>query len=192
MIKSKKQMILVIISFILVVILGTVSYAFYNYTRTSENNNVRVGRVNFSSSQNNTINLTNVFPTDINNLDNTNSSTVTISIRGDTNYSEGIEYKVSLVDVNNIVNDKEITMGYSVTTSNLGTKSNDYFNERGSTTNVFNLRESGIVEDGEEIVIGYIKPDENGVNGSINITAFIDKNEVGISNKDDIRLNILM
>ena len=52
MIKSKKQMILVIISFILVLVLGTFSYAFFNYTRTGGVNNVRVGRINFSSTQN--------------------------------------------------------------------------------------------------------------------------------------------
>ena len=181
MIKSKKQMFLVIVSFILVMILGVVSYAFFNYTRTGSTNTVSVGRLNFTSTQNNTINLSNVFPTDSTHLDNTNSSTVTINITGDTNYDKGIEYKVSIVDVDNVVNNKEVPIGYSVIASNLGTKSSDYYNERGSTTNVYNLRESGIAEEGQDILIGYIKPDENGVNGSINITAFIDKNEVGIS-----------
>ncbi len=174
-------MILVIVSFILVLVLGTFSYAFFNYTRTGSTNNIRVGRINFESSQNNTINLSDVFPTDINNLDNTNSSTVTIGITGDTNYEEGIEYKVSIDQVTNTVNNKEVPISFSVTTSNLGTKSSDYYNERGSTTNVFNLRETGVATNGEDIVIGYIKPDENGVNGSINITAYIDNDSVAIS-----------
>ena len=181
MVKSKKQMFLVIISFILVLMLGTLSYAFFNYTRTGSSNNVRVGRVNFLSSQNNTINLTNIFPADKNNLDNTNSGTVTINITGDTNYDKGIEYKVSIVDVQNIVNNKEVPISFSVSASNLGTKSSDYYNERGSTTNVYNLVESGIANNNKDIVIGYIKPDNQGVNGSINVTAFIDKDEVGIS-----------
>ena len=181
MIKSKKQFILVIISFILVIVLGTLSYAFYNYTRTGTNNNIRVGRINFSSSQNNTINLSNVFPTDVSHLDNSNSGTVTINITGDTNYSEGIEYKVTITDVNNTINNKKVGMGFTTSVSNLGTKSNDYYNDRGSTTNVYNLIESGSVVDDKLILIGYIKPDENGVNGSINITAYIDKDEVAIS-----------
>ncbi len=174
-------MILVIASFILVLVLGTFSYAFFNYTRTGGVNNVRVGRINFSSTQNNTINLSDVFPTDSSHLDNTNSSTVTIGITGDTNYEDGIEYKVSIDQVTNTVNNKEVPISFNVTTSNLGTKSSDYYNERGSTTNVFNLRESGIATNGEDIVIGYIKPDENGVNGSINITAYIDNDSVAIS-----------
>ncbi len=181
MIKSKKQMFLTIIIFTLVMMLGTISYAFFNYTRTGTNNNVRVGRVNFLSSENNTINLTDVFPTDSSHLDSTNSSTVTVNITGDTNYDKGIEYKVSIVDVQNIINNKEVPISFSVTASNLGTKSSDYYNERGSTTNVYNLREEGSVEEGQDILIGYIKPDNQGVNGSINVTAFIDKDEVGIS-----------
>lgn len=174
-------MILVIVGFILVLVLGTFSYAFFNYTRTGSTNNIRVGRINFESSQNNTINLSDVFPTDSSHLDNTNSSTVTINITGDTNYEDGIEYKVSIDQVTNTVNNKEVPISFSVTASNLGTKSSDYYNERGSTTNVFNLRESGTATNGQDIVIGYIKPDENGVNGSINITAFIDKDKIAIS-----------
>ena len=126
MIKSKKQMFLVIIGFILVLVLGTVSYAFFNYTRTGSANTVSVGRLNFTSTQNNTINLSNVFPTDSDHLDASNSGTVTINITGDTNYSEGIEYKVSIVDVNNVVNNKEVPISFTTTATNLGTKSNDY------------------------------------------------------------------
>ena len=181
MIKDKKQISAVIIIFILVLVLGIVSYAFFNYTKTSNMNNVTVGRINFQSSQNNTINLTNVFPTDSAHLDSTNSSTVTINISGDTDYDKGIEYKVSIVEVENTVNNKEIPISFNVTASNLGTKSNDYYNERGSTSNVFNLLESGLAENDTEILIGYIKPDENGINGSINITAYIDKENIGIS-----------
>ena len=181
MIKDKKQISAVIIIFILVLVLGIVSYAFFNYTKTSNMNNVTVGRINFQSSQNNTINLTNVFPTDSAHLDSTNSSTVTINISGDTDYDKGIEYKVSIVEVENTVNNKEIPISFNVTASNLGTKSNDYYNERGSTSNVFNLLESGLAENDTEILIGYIKPDENGINGSINITAYIDRDNIGIS-----------
>ena len=87
MIKSRKQMFIVIISFILVMVLGIVSYAFFNYIKTGNLNNITVGRISFTSTENNTINLSNVFPTDSEHLDNTNSSTVTINIIGDTEYS---------------------------------------------------------------------------------------------------------
>ena len=45
MIKTKKQMYLVIGAFALVMLLGTVSYAFFNYTRTGAANLISVGRI---------------------------------------------------------------------------------------------------------------------------------------------------
>ena len=108
MIKSKKQIFLVISVFALVMLLGTVTYAFFNYTRIGTSNTIKVGRIAFNSTQDNTINLSNVFPTTSNNLDNTNSDTVTINITGDTTYTEGIEYKVTLEQVNNTINGKEV------------------------------------------------------------------------------------
>ena len=41
--------------------------------------------------------------------------------------------------------------------------------------------ETGVVEEDKYILVGYIKPDSVGVNGSINITAYIDTNNVAIS-----------
>ena len=61
MIKSKKQMFVVISVFILVMLLGTVTYAFFNYTRTGVANTIRVGRISFVTNQTDTINLTNLF-----------------------------------------------------------------------------------------------------------------------------------
>ena len=181
MIKTRKQMYFLIVSFLLILLLGTTTYAFFNYTRTGVSNTIRVGRIYFNTTQNNTINLTNIFPADSNNLNNTNSATVTVNITGDTEYSEGIEYKVSIVDVQNTVNGKEIPISFSVLANNLGTESNDYYNDRGSTTNVYNLVETGLVENDKMILVGYIKPDNAGINGSINITAYLDKEKVGIS-----------
>ena len=181
MIKSKKQMLIIISSFILVLLLCTTTYAFFNYTRTGISNTIRVGRIYFNTTQNNTINLTNVFPTDSSSLDNTNSATVTVNITGDTEYSEGIEYKVSIVDVENTVNGKELPISFSVEANDLGTESNDYYNDRGSTANVYNLVESGLAENDKTVLIGYIKSDNVGIDGSIDITAYLDKNEIGIS-----------
>ena len=78
-----------------------VSIAFFNYTKTGSENNFTVGEINFNSSQNNTISITNLFPTDNNNLNSNNSSTVTINITGDTTYNTGIEYKVTFEEVFN-------------------------------------------------------------------------------------------
>ena len=158
-----------------------VTFAFFNYTRTGTENTLSVGRINFNHTQDGKIELSNIFPTSSSNLNNTNSDTVTINITGDTTYSGGIEYKVTLEDVNNTINGKEIPISFNVTASNLGTKSNDYWNQRGSTTNVYNLEETGEVEDGKYVLVGYIKPDASGVNGSIDITAYVDTDKIAIS-----------
>ncbi len=182
--KKKNQMLLSIIGVaILIVAVVGVSFAFFNYTRTGTSNNVRVGRIAFSSTQNSTINLGNVFPiatsqigTDIGNHD-----TVTVNITGDTTYGGGIEYKVTIEDVNNTINNKSVPISFEVTANNLGTPSNDYYNDRGSDTNVYNLVERGTATDGELVLVGYIKPDAVGINGSIDITAYIDTNDIAIS-----------
>ena len=57
MIKTKKQMFIVIASFVLIIILGTATYAFFNYTRTGSSNTFKTGRIAFNTSQNRTINL---------------------------------------------------------------------------------------------------------------------------------------
>ena len=51
MIKSKRQMFIVIGVFALVMLLGTVTFAFFNYTRTGAINNLGTGRIYFNSSQ---------------------------------------------------------------------------------------------------------------------------------------------
>ena len=51
MIKSKKQMYIVVGAFLVVLMLFTTTYAFFNYTRTGVSNVIRVGRILFNSSQ---------------------------------------------------------------------------------------------------------------------------------------------
>ncbi len=174
-------MLLVITIFTLILTLGSVTYAFFNYTRTGQANTLKTGNISFNSTQDNTISLTNVFPTSSTNLNSTNSDTVTINITGDTTYSEGIEYKVTLDQVNNTINGKEIPISFNVTASNLGTKDSSYYTNRGGATPIYNLTETGQVEDGKYILVGYISQGSTGVNGSIDVTAFIDTDRVAIS-----------
>ncbi len=100
---NKKQNILIIIGLIaLISVVGGLTYAFFNYTRTGSGNTLKVGRMSFVSRQTNTINLTNLFPIDPTNTsdmnDNTKVGTLTIEIEGDTDYSEGVEYLISTVN----------------------------------------------------------------------------------------------
>ena len=183
MIKNKKQMYIVIGAFLVVLTLFTTTYAFFNYTRTGSSNTIRVGRISFNTSQSGTINLVNVFPIDSNNVgvDTNNSDTVTISITGDTTYTEGIEYLVTFSDLSNTVNGKTIPISYVAEVDNIGDESSTYWTSRGSTTSVYKLMESGTVTSNKKLLIGYIKPDNNGIDGSISITAFLDKDSIAIS-----------
>ncbi len=61
MIKNKKQMFIILGSFLLVFMLFTTTYAFFNYTRTGTSNTIKVGRISFVTRQTSTINLVNVF-----------------------------------------------------------------------------------------------------------------------------------
>ena len=145
MIKSKKQSLIVIGVFTLVMLLGTVTYAFFNYTRTGSQNIIKTGRIYFNSEQGTAINLTNLFPVDPTETgvmdDATKVGTVTINVIGDTTYSGGIEYLVSAVNVQNSVGNKSLPISIQVSvednnendpSTNLGTLDADYFTNRGT------------------------------------------------------------
>ena len=184
--KSKNKILLSILSLVglLVVTIGA-TVAFFNYTKTGGRNTISVGRIYFNTTEDNTIELSNIFPTTSSNLNSTNSDTVTINITGDTTYTDGIEYKVTLEGVNNTINGKELPISFNVTATNLGESSSDYYNQRGQTTNIYKIKETGEAYNGEYILVGYIKPDTTGVNGSIEITAYIDTNKIVISDTYD-------
>ncbi len=179
---KKKTLILSILGVLLLIgsVIG-ITYSFFNYTRTGTENTIKTGNISFNSTQDNTISLTNVFPTSSTNLNNTNSDTVTINITGDTTYSEGIEYKVTLDQVNNTINGKEVPISYKAIATNLGTEDSNYYTNRENKTNIYKLNPEGEAYNGKYIAVGYIPSGEQGVNGGIDITAFIDINRVAIS-----------
>ena len=198
MIKSKKQMFTVIGAFFLVMMLTTVTYAFFNYTRTGSSNTIRTGRIAFNSEQGTAINLTNLFPIDptatgIMN-DNTKVGTVIVNVTGDTTYSEGIEYLVSAVNVTNTVgsgNDVKtlpisIQVSVESNTQNdpattLGTEDEEYFEKRGENASYYKVLASEAINEGEELLVGYIAPGATGVDGNIVIKAYLDANKIAIS-----------
>ena len=53
MIQNKKQMFIVIGVFALILLLGTTTYAFFNYTRKGSSIVIKVGRISFNSGQDN-------------------------------------------------------------------------------------------------------------------------------------------
>ncbi len=58
--------------------------------------------------------LQNVFLATKTNLNSTNSDTTTITITGDKNYEQGIEYKITIEAVNNTINGKELPLSLNI------------------------------------------------------------------------------
>lgn len=194
MVKSKKQMFIVISVFALVMLLGTTTYAFFNYTRTGSANTISVGRINFITRQTETINLSNVFPIDRSAIDTDtdNVDEVVIEIEGDTDYSEGIEYLVSSVDSEIYTSTgKLVPISLDVTVDDLGSASPTYFTARESTnTSIYKKLVGGSLVGDQMLLVGYIVPNTtlgtaSGIDGSITIKAFFDKDVIAISDTYD-------
>ena len=193
MIKTKKQMFIVIGVFALVMLLGTVTYAFFNYTRTGVANTIRVGRIAFRTNQTDTISLTNLFPIDPTETgimdDETKVGTLEIDIEGDTDYTGGIEYLVSSVNTNIYTSTgKTVPLSLNVTVnSDLGTSNANYFTARENTNASIYKKIVGDTLVGDEmLLVGFIKPNTTsgtteGIDGNITIKAYLDKNKILIS-----------
>ena len=177
MIKTKRQMFIIVGVFALILFLGTTTYAFFNYTRTGVANTIRTGRISFNTSQSNTLNLTNVFPMSSTDVENANLDAVSVRIWGDTTYANGEEYEISIVDVNNTIGSgqsaKTIPINYIATYTAtpiqsgdpnvIGTNSDSYFTARGQSSPVYQLKTTGEATNGEQVLIGYIP---SGVTGA--------------------------
>ncbi len=190
--KEKKIKILSILAFVgvLSIMLG-VSVAFFNYTRTGTANIVRTGRIVFNSSQDGRINLTNLFPINTEEPgimdDSTKVGTITINVSGDTTYNQGVEYLISATNITNIIgtgdNKKKIPISVMTTASGtLGTSNDDYFEERYTTDNhIYSLLTKDVINENDKIMVGYIAPGAEGINGNITIKAYLDRDKIAIS-----------
>ena len=136
--RQSKQILLSVIGVaILVVAVVGVSFAFFNYTRTGAANNVSTGKIKFVSTQSGAMSLSNVFPLTSAQLA-TQTATgysgskdyaeVVVTIKGETTYSSGLDYRVSAQDVDFETNTTgqnaeniELPVNVTVTAANLGT-----------------------------------------------------------------------
>ena len=183
----------VMLSFIgvAIIIIGVVgiTYAFFNYTRTGSTNTIKTGRISFNSTQNGTITLTNIFPMtseEFNNGEIDPSNNVTINITGDTTYDKGVEYLVTAEEVNISLNNKKLPLKLKVTnTTDLGNTDENYFDNRGGNTSINKVLSGGVVVEGQYLLVGYIAKGQEGINGSINISAYIDKDDIVITDTYD-------
>ena len=191
MIRNRNQMLVVIGAFILTLLLGTVTFAFFNYTRTGTANIIKTGRIYFNSEQGTSINLDNLFPIDPTETgimnDATKVGTVTINVTGDTTYTGGIEYLVSAVNVENSVGSKQLPISIDVSYSAngngkvIGTEDEEYFDNRGGNTSIYKVLAKDTISNNGELVVGYIARGATGIDGNIVIKAYIDKDKVAIS-----------
>ncbi len=187
MIKSRKQMFVVIGIFTLLLFLGGVTYAFFNYTRTGGINNLGTGRISFNTTEGPALNLTNLFPMTSEEAEEANLNSISIDIEGDTTYSGGEEYVISIVDINNTINGKEIPMNYIASyvakeNKTIGTNNASYWEDRNDKdANIYILYNEGKVEENKHVLVGYIDNEGDGISGTLTIKAYIDEERIAIS-----------
>ena len=192
---SSKQVLLSVIGVaILVVAVVGVSFAFFNYTRTGNQNTLRTGQISFTTSQS-TMEIDNVFPVAANpDANDPNVVTSTVTITGDTTYSGGLEYRVTAQNVDFTVgtgsNAKNVPVRIDMSaTGNLGN-----VNDGARTnTNVTELKLHPVsgqtsITSGYLLADGHIAPPAqnsqyaaNRVSGTITIKAYLDASQVAIT-----------
>ena len=191
MIKNKKIILPIIFVLIVITVIG-VTYAFFNYTRTGLANTLKVGRIYFNHQEGDSINLTNIFPisSEQAQTDTVNAKTLSITVTGDTDYDKGIEYLLTLDSVNNTINNKKVPVNLEVTVTGegLGTEEpNDYYTNRDNyTESKYKIEYNDKLEQDKHLLVGYIAPNTTkgtieGINGTINIKAYLDSSKVAIS-----------
>ena len=186
--KSKKKLLSVVGFAIVVMALLGITYAFFSYTKTGGTNTISVGRIAFNSNQS-TISITNFSPISSEDAltDTDNVGVLTVHITGDTEHDSGIEYLLTAVDVNNTINGKTIPIRTIVTyeasdNKDIGTLDSDYFTNRGGDSSIYKVLDSDTITTDGKLVVGYIAPDQTGIDGTVTIRAYVDEEDIIVSN----------
>ena len=193
MTNKKANALMILGLFVLIGMIGGLTVAFFNYTRTGSPNTITTGHIEFSSSQE-LLELSNAFPISTSDAitDTSNTDEAIITISGNTTYSTGVEYLITTEDthvtIGTGITAKTVPISIAITpekTGDLGTEANgltsgDYWQQRGSTTSYYTNLYDGI-GDGKKVMAGYIAPGQTGVNGTISIKAFFDKDKIAIT-----------
>ena len=174
---SSKQVLLSVIGVaILVVAVVGVSFAFFNYTRTGDVNQVRTGTIVFESTQTR-INVENVFPVSSEDVgtDTTNVKTAEVTIRGNTTYNKGIDFVVRATDVDVTAGETgstvNVPLNVMVTQTNLTGVTNLTLGTFNKTTP---LAENSVLASGKI-------PANTNVNGTLSIQVYLDASEIAIT-----------
>ena len=161
--------------FVLISMIGGITYTFFNYTRTGSPNSIAVGNIYFNSNYT-AVTLNNVFPIDKASVltDTDNVMTVNVSITGNTSYPGGIDYKVTASNVRITTNGKNIPLSVNVTSRDLPNNS----------VTLYSYEDGTILQNDSEFAVGHIPPNTN-VNGVIILRVYIDEDLVAISDTYD-------
>ena len=187
MTNKKANVLMIIGAFVLIGLIGGFAIAFFNYTRTGSPNNITTGRIVFNSSQYETIHLTNVFPIASSEAASLTDNAISVTVSGDTTYVDGEEFLISLVEVNNVVNGKEIPINYTATYEaatgkTIGASSNNYWSARESKdASIYLLNAEGEVEEDAQVLVGYIDNGPTGIEGILTIKAYVDASRIAVS-----------
>ena len=176
---------------LLIGIVGAISitYAFFNYTKTGNLNNVRTGRMNFNAEQGTEVTLSDLFPISATGEitpETPGVGSVTVHVTGDTNYGDGIEYLVTAVNVSGS-NGTELPISINISYEangqgkTIGEEDNDYFLNRGGNTSLYKVLTTDTISEGQELVVGYIAPGATGIDGNIVIMAYLDASNIAIT-----------
>ncbi len=179
---SSKQILLSVIGVaILVVAIVGVSFAFFNYTRTGAPNTIRTGTISFNTT-NSEINISNLFPMDKNDVSSSNANVGvgTVTITGHTNYTNGIDFKVTADSVSSSIGTEtgKLPISIRVSATDLD-EVTAYGSDTGSMT--INSFEDGTTIGDESIFASGRIPANAEIDGSLTIMAYIDQSGVAIT-----------
>ncbi len=178
-----------IIAILVVAIATGVTFAFFNYTKTGNANNIRTGRMNFNAEQGVEVTLSDLFPISATGTitpETPGVGSVTVHVTGDTNYEKGIEYRIKTVNVTGN-NGTNLPISVNISYSNngngttIGTETDDYYADRGGNGSVYQVLTTDTISENGELVMGYIAPGVTGIDGNIVIMAYLDADNIAIT-----------
>lgn len=212
--KQSKQILISVIGVaILVVAVVGVSFAFFNYTRTGAANQVSTGKIKFVSEQTGSITLSNVFPltseqlaTEIAKTTEGNAAydasyipnfaEVEVSIKGETTYSQGLDYRVTATGVDFTTNttgtgatNVTLPVNVTVTATDLGTNvGTGTLSGNTDQVKVYSYTSTTPLAEGNLLAEGHIKNTEDAstftgqrINGTLTVRAYLDAGTLAIT-----------
>ena len=189
---SSKQVLLSVIGVaILVVAVVGVSFAFFNYTRTGEENKVRTGHIEFNSSQT-YMNVSDLFPVAagtgqaITTSNTQNGAIATVTITGKTSYSGGIDYRVLTEAVNLQVGGKTLPISVYVTESDnpsgISAHHTYSWNADSAQTSTNVIDSNYLLADGHiDAIAANTVESATAVSNVITVRVYLDKNKIAIT-----------